>query len=125
MNDPVIVPPRRSLTARQRVKLFDAHNGVCHICTLKIMVGEPWIDEHIDPREISANDDMSNRAPAHVACAKKKNKKDMKDIAKVYRVRARHLGIRKAGRRLPGGRESTLKRKMNGEVVVRSTGKRA
>jgi len=41
MNEPVIVPPRRSLTRRQRVKLFDLRGGICGICRIKIKVGEP------------------------------------------------------------------------------------
>jgi 5-methylcytosine-specific restriction protein A len=110
INDPVIVPPRRSLTKAQRVRLFDDHKGVCVICKTKIQVGQPWIDEHIDPREISANDKLSNRGPAHVGCAKEKTKKDVRDIAKVKRIRAKHLGIRKSGRTIPG-------RKFSGEPI--------
>src|SRR5215467_9790503 len=66
MNEPVIVPPRRSLTRRQRVKLFDLRKGVCGICQIKIQVGEPWIDEHMNPREISADDSLDNHWPLHV-----------------------------------------------------------
>jgi len=39
MNEPIIVPPRRSLTQRQRVKLFDLRKGICGICKIKIQVG--------------------------------------------------------------------------------------
>jgi len=73
MNEPVIVPPRRSLTRRQRVKLFDLRGGICGICGLKIKVGEPWIDEHMNPREISANDSLDNHWPVHVAAPARPN----------------------------------------------------
>ena len=73
MNEPVIVPPRRSLTRGQRVKLFDLRGGICGICGLKIKVGEPWIDEHMNPREISADDSLDNRRPVHVAAPARPN----------------------------------------------------
>jgi hypothetical protein len=84
--------------------MFDAHGGVCVICGTKILVGSPWIDEHINPREISGDDSMDNRGPAHVFCAKQKTKLDIKLIAKVKRVRAKHLGIKKRKRTIPGKR---------------------
>jgi 5-methylcytosine-specific restriction protein A len=110
LNAPVIIPPRKALTRNQRAKLFDAHGGVCCICETKIKIGEPWIDEHINPREISADDSLKNRGPAHVACAKEKTKTDVKLIAKVKRNRANHLGIKKP-------RSITRWRKFNGEKV--------
>lgn len=102
MNAPVIIPPRKRQTRAQRVKMFDAHGGVCVICGCKIHVGEPWIDEHINPREISADDSLANRGPAHVKCAKEKTRRDVKLIAKVKRVRAKHLGIKKRRKTIPG-----------------------
>ena len=111
MNAPVIIPPRKALTRNGRAKLFDAHGGICCICETKIKVGEPWIDEHWIPREISADDSLSNRAPAHVACAKVKTKIDQKLIAKVKRNRANHLGIKKP-------RSMTRWRKFNGDKVI-------
>jgi 5-methylcytosine-specific restriction protein A len=118
MNAPVIVPPRRSLTKKQRVDLFDSHGGVCVICKRKIKAGEKWIDEHINPRAISADDSLPNRGPAHVSCAQKKTKKDRRDIAKVIRMRAKHLGIRNQSR-FPASRNSRFKKKITGEVVER------
>jgi hypothetical protein len=93
--------------------MFDAHGGVCVICGTKILVGSPWIDEHINPREISGDDSMDNRGPAHVFCAKQKTKGDQKLIAKTKRIRAKHLGIKKP-------RTITGWRKFNGERVFAS-----
>ena len=88
MNAPVIIPPRKNYTKAQRVKLFDAHRGICVICKNKIHAerGEKWICEHVNPREISADDSPDNLGPAHVDCAKEKTKKDVKLIAKVKEV---------------------------------------
>ena len=110
MNVAVIIPPRKRLTANQRVKMFDAHGGKCVICGCKIHVGDPWIDEHINPLEISADDSLANRGPAHVDCAKKKTKADVKLIAKVKRMRAKHLGVKKRRKTIPG-------RKFNGTPI--------
>ncbi len=99
MNQAVIVPARRSLTRKQRADMFDRHGGVCVICKAKIHVGQKWIDEHLNPRAISADDTMENRGPAHEACAKVKTVKDKADIAKVFKMRQKHLGIRKTGGR--------------------------
>lgn len=119
MNDPVEIPKRKNLTRRQRVKLFDSHGGICCLCKTKIQAGDPWIDEHIDPLAISGDNDLANRGPAHVACANEKTKKDQKDIAKVYRIRANHLGVKKRGRPIPGSKASGWKRKFDGTVVRR------
>ena len=70
MNEPVIVPPRRSLTRRQRVKLFDLRGGICGI-------REPWIDEHMIPREISADDSIDNHWPLHVGAPVRPNRPPM------------------------------------------------
>lgn len=121
MNAPVIIPPRRSLTRAQRVCMFDAHNGICVICETKIQVGQPWIDEHINPREISADDSMENRGPAHVHCAREKTKSDVKLIAKVKRVRAKHLGIKKPSR-FQTARSGPFKQKIGGGIVPRERG---
>src|SRR5271166_1060084 len=102
MGEGIIVPSRKSLTTRQRVKLFDLHKGICYLCDTKIKVGEKWIDEHINPREISADDSLDNRAPVHADCAKKKTVKDQADIAKVYRIRAKHLGLKRGKRPMAG-----------------------
>src|SRR5215467_10559329 len=70
MNEPVIVPPRRSLTRRQRVKLFDLRGGIRGI-------REPWIDEHMIPREISADDSIDNHWPLHVGAPVRPNRPPM------------------------------------------------
>ncbi|HEX5508789.1 MAG TPA: HNH endonuclease signature motif containing protein [Pseudolabrys sp.] len=118
INEAVVIPPRRSLTRNQRVRMFDAHKGVCILCGTKIQVGEAWIDEHIDPLEISGNNAWENRGPAHVKCAKVKTRRDLNVIAKVKRVRAKHLGIRRLSR-FPCARTSPYRKKLTGEVVRR------
>lgn len=110
---------RKQMTALQRAKFFDEHNGICHICEQKIKVGEAWDIEHIIPLKISEDDSASNKAPAHKKCHKAKTKKDSKDIAKCKRVHANHIGAKKPNSALSNSR---FKKKFDGTVVDRETG---
>lgn len=90
---------RKPLTPTQRLKLFEAHKGLCGLCGAQIRAGEQWIDEHIIPLGLGGTNDMENRAPVHVQCANSKthgSDGDVARIAKAKRVKMRHLGIRKA-----------------------------
>ena len=87
---------RKSLTPTQRLKLFEAHKGLCGLCGAPIRAGEVWIDEHIIPLSLGGSNDLDNRAPAHKACADAKTNGrdgDLAKAAKAKRVKMRHLGI--------------------------------
>ena len=87
---------RRSISTKERARLFTLHGGSCHICGGKIQVGEAWEVEHVLPWEISRDDSDGNRKPAHEKCHRTiKTPKDRKDIAKVHRQEARHLGFKR------------------------------
>ncbi len=118
-HDPYRVEPRKPLTPKQRLKLFLEHEGVCCICHNKIRTNEPWIDEHRQPLWLDGTNDWSNRAPAHMECARQKTAREAKDRAKGRRIAEKHLGAHKSKRPMPFGRGSRLKKKMNGEVVER------
>ncbi len=98
--------PRKALTPTQRLKLFEAHKGICVLCDRKIQAGEAWIDEHLTPLSMGGSNDLSNRGPAHKPCAlAKTNGKDgdLAKAAKAKRVKMRFLGIAKPkGRPLQG-----------------------
>jgi 5-methylcytosine-specific restriction protein A len=120
VNAPVLSTPRKRLTRKQRMEMHDRHGATCVVCLEPIPAGEPFIDEHVIPLAIGGSNDPDNRGPAHVSCAKIKTARDQAIIAKVVRVRARHLGIKKqSSRPIPGSKASGWKRKMNGEVVRR------
>ena len=109
---------RRSLTRAQRVRIFDAHNGRCHICGQKIDgVREQWDADHVVPRGLTGSDDLKEYAPAHKDCHKAKTKEDNRTVKKAVRARAKHLGIKPASKW-----QSKYKRKMDGTVVLRATG---
>lgn len=86
--------PRKPLTPTQRLKMFEAHKGICCCCGAYIKAGERWIDEHIIPLALGGTNDLENRAPAHEKCAALKTKDDQKQIAKAKRQKRAHLGIK-------------------------------
>lgn len=108
---------RRHLSATARQRIFDAADGLCHICGLSVF-GKRWEVEHRIPLALGGADDESNMSPAHKDCHGEKTATDVGMIAKAKRQRLRHSGIRNRSS-FPGGRDSRLKRKMDGTVVER------
>ena len=110
---------RKTISAKQRVKLFNDHKGICHICQGKIGIGEAWEIEHRVPFAMGGEDSESNWSPAHVRCHRTKTTDDVGAIAKAKRREARHLGVNVSRTPLPFGKKSGFKRKMDGTVVRR------
>lgn len=109
---------RRRISPSERVAIFHAAHGVCHICALKIGLAERWDVEHVIPLELGGDEAKGspNLQPAHVDCHKGKSATDAGNLAKAKRVHARHIGAVKSRARLS---HPTLKRKISGEVVPR------
>lgn len=103
-SDDARVPPR------VRLRIFDRHDGICHLSGLKIMGGQKWELEHIKALCNGGEHRESNLAPALVAAHKVKTKADVAEKAKVERVRKKHLGIKTKRRTIPG-------RKFNGDPI--------
>jgi 5-methylcytosine-specific restriction protein A len=110
---------RRSWTAKRRLALFLAHDRRCHICGVTIDgIRDPWDVEHIIPVAMGGDDDEANCAPAHKACHTSKTARDVAQIAKTNRVRAKHTGAKAATRNpLPGSKASKWKMTFNGAVL--------
>lgn len=83
---------RRPMTKARRVRIFDAAQGVCHLCGQPIQTGEAWEAEHVIALECGGSDDDANMRPAHKACHKAKTAADAATGAKLTRIRARHIG---------------------------------
>lgn len=111
--DDAKVPPR----VRQRV--FDRHNGICHLTGRKIQPGERWELEHVHALILGGQHRESNMAPALAAAHKVKTATEMKVKSKIARVRKKHIGIAKPKSSLS---HPNLKRLMDGTVVDRRTG---
>jgi 5-methylcytosine-specific restriction protein A len=113
---------RQRLSTRQRVDLFHRHGGACHMCGGEIYAGQEWDVSHAIPLELGGADDASNMAPAHRKCHRAHTAAvDVPAISRAKRREAAFIGAKAPSRNpLPGGRRSALKRKMNGQVVLRS-----
>jgi len=115
------VTARRSISAKERARLFLLHGGTCHLCGGKINGAvEAWEISHDLPLALGGDDDDANRLLAHAKCHRARTSdRDVPMIAKADRQRARHLGLRPRPT-FPGGKASKWKRKVSGEVVERN-----
>ena len=86
---------RRKISPMQRLKVFEAAGGRCHLCDRRIQVGQPWDVEHVRPLALLGDDDQSNMRPAHKDCHATKTKADAASWSKAKRCAAKHNGIRK------------------------------
>jgi 5-methylcytosine-specific restriction protein A len=86
---PDSVPP-----PRVRLRIFENAKGRCHISGRPIRAGEAWQCDHIIALINGGANVESNLAPALTAPHKVKTKEDLAEKSKVYRKRAKHLGIK-------------------------------
>lgn len=87
---------RKPMSQMRRLRIWEAHKGVCVLCGLKIDgVREPWIVEHVRALVLGGADSDENCAPAHENCRRAKDKVDVAAGAKAKRIKAKHLRIKK------------------------------
>ena len=96
---------RRSLSTRDRARIFADHSGLCCLCGGKIDgTKERWIAEHIRPLGLLGEDGGDNLQPAHETCARSKTygkEGDLAVIAKAKRREALHVGTKLRGKGFP------------------------
>lgn len=112
---------RRSISAKERARLFLLHGGTCHICGGKIHgATERWEISHEIPLELGGADDDENRKLAHYKCHRTQTAQvDIPRIAKAKRTHVKHIGAKRSSRPMVGSRRSPWKRKLDGTVVRR------
>ena len=110
--DDSAIPPR------VRLRVFERCRGMCHLSGLRIQPGDQWDCDHIVALINGGEHRESNLAPALRDEHRKKTASDVAQKSKNYRVRAKHLGIKKPSR-FPGSRDSKFKKRMDGTVVLR------
>jgi 5-methylcytosine-specific restriction endonuclease McrA len=100
---------------RVRLRVFEAHGGVCHITGQKIMPGDKWELDHIVALVNGGENRETNLAPALSSAHKAKTAQDVAQKAKDRRVRAKHVGAAPQSKsRLPGAKNSPWKAKIGG-----------
>ena len=80
---------RGSMTPQRALRIFQAHDGRCHICKRKIGPGESWEVEHVTALCNGGTDDDSNLAPACPWCHSDKTADDVAQAAKGKRMAAK------------------------------------
>jgi 5-methylcytosine-specific restriction protein A len=87
-----------------RLRVFRAHDGICHIAKRKIRAGEPWDCDHVKALTNGGKNRESNLAPALRDKHRKKTAEDVAERAETDRMAKANLGIRKSksGRKIPG-----------------------
>lgn len=105
-----------SVPPRVRMRVFSRFDGVCQCgCGRSIYPGDQWQVDHVIALTNGGENIESNLVPLLAACHKAKTARDVKEKAKVYRIRAKHRGIKlRKGRSLS---HPFLRRKMDGTVV--------
>lgn len=112
---------RGHLSNRDKLSIWEREGGKCYLCghAIQAALGEGFVYEHVRALELGGADDKSNIRLTCTPCALDKTKDDHRRAAKAKRVKLKHLGLKESKTPMPFGRNSPLKRKMNGQVVRR------
>lgn len=113
---------RRRISTTERVAIFTAAGGLCHICGDRIGLTDRWDVEHVIPLAMGGDEakGSANLQPAHESCHKGKTPGDVTAIAKAKRVHAKHIGASLPRAILPGSKASGWKRRIDGTVERRT-----
>jgi 5-methylcytosine-specific restriction protein A len=106
---------RREFPAKIRLAAYERAGGHCEVCTAKLYPGKFRYDHRI-PDALGGEPTLQNCVVQCVACDAPKTAADQTTIAKSKRIRAKHAGIRKTTRPLPGSRASGIRKRMSGQV---------
>ena len=112
---------------KRRQALYDREKGdrefpICWHCRLEIMTGQAWDIAH---KETPAAFGGSAVSLAHRRCNRRHGASIVRPmVTKSNNVRARHTGAFVPIKKLPGGRDDRLRKKLDGRVVLRETGER-
>ena len=114
--------PDVAIPKRVKLRVFERAGGICHISGRKITAADVWDCDHIVALCNGGEHRESNLAPALRDKHRAKTAEDVAAKSKTARVRAKHLGIKRSARPMPGSRASKWKRHMDGSVSVRDRG---
>lgn len=118
---------RHRLTSAQREALWDSEAAkaaasgrgqfpICRLCDLPVFPGQLWHDNHDRylPHAIGGERDGISHQRCNLDHA---HRVDVPLIAKVKRIRQKHIGAQlRPARLIPGSRGSGIRKRINGEV---------
>jgi len=113
---------RQNFTQKTRNNAFLIAKGRCARCNKKIMAGETWHADHINPDFFEGMNDIANCQVMCIPCHKEKTKTDRKNIAKSHRLQKRERGERgrkRKGSPMMGTLASGWKKPMRGKAHKR------
>ena len=112
-NDDTPAPPRVF------VRCFERYGGKCGACGRKVGAGLAWQLDHIIALANGGQNQEGNLQPLCVECHRQKTNTDVATKSKIARVRAKHVGVKKRGRPIPGSKASGWRRRFDGTVERR------
>ncbi len=116
---PVVVSKRGSLSRADKVRVWNAQNGICPRCLKPVPLEGLGVEyDHDVPRELSNDDSLGNLFAMHTDCHLRKTlDEDRPRIAKARRQEK----LTRPREHKPGGfyRHPMLKRTLSGKVVPR------
>lgn len=109
-----------AIPPRVRLRIFEAHGGICHLSGRRIQAGEPWDCDHVVALVNGGQHRESNLAPALRDKHREKTALDVREKSIVRRKRMKSIGISpKKGRPMPGSNASGIRKRMDGTVERR------
>jgi 5-methylcytosine-specific restriction endonuclease McrA len=109
-----------AIPPRVRLRIFEAHGGICHLSGRRILAGEPWDCDHVVALVNGGEHRETNLAPALRDKHREKTALDVAEKSAVRRKQMKSLGIApKKGRPMPGSKASGFRRRMDGTVERR------
>ena len=113
------ISPDSKVPGYVRLRIFERHEGICHLTKRKIRAGERWDLDHIKPLADGGTHSEANLVPVLDWAHREKTAKENKARAKVRAIKKKHLGIAKTRNPLPGSRATKWKRTLDGRTVER------
>lgn len=89
--------PDTPIPPRVKLRVFEAHGGVCYLAKRKIRAGEPWDCDHVQALTNGGENRESNLAPALRDKHREKTARDVAEKKITRRKRTKHLGIKTSG----------------------------
>jgi hypothetical protein len=105
---------------RVEARVFLRCDGRCDICGTKLTRRRDWILEHRKALINEGQNRESNLGVTCVGCAKIKTRADVAEKAIIARKRAKHIGVRRSARPMPGSKASKWRRKIDGTTERRT-----